>query len=77
VIKHGHAEDAPRSRRPTKITEHSRSIVEGIIDENGHLLLCNITEQAKHRGTKIGKTTVDKIDKDAQFKLIRPCKKPF
>ena len=70
----GNTHDAPRSGRPTKITDAKRQVVLDIIDAEPHLALRDITHKAN---IGLGKDTINRISAEAGFKLRIPRKKPF
>ena len=70
----GDVKDAPRSGRPSTITKAKRKRILEVVEENPRLSLREITNVA-HVG--LGHSTVDKILKEAGFRLKIPKKKPF
>jgi len=54
----GNTHDAPRSGRPTKITDAKRQVVLDIIDAEPHLALRDITHKAN---VGLGKDTINRI----------------
>ena len=70
----GDVKDAPRSGRPSTISKAKRKRVLEVVEETPRLSLQEITN-VSHVG--LGHSTVDKILKEAGFRLKIPRKKPF